>query len=261
MYNNKSVLSFGLLASSLVMLSAIPLLNSNNNVAMAQGYDIYRENSYYSQYPTDEKKYECRTGPFEGFFVSSVEFCKFNKFDDKKDDRKDVNRDNRTGTQGPPGSPGPTGATGATGPQGEQGTQGIAGPIGPNGTQGPQGVQGIQGERGFNGTQGQPGPNQILPANLYYNPGNEVSILGSITGTPGNSTATCQPGDIAIGGNFDVISYTVTLVGDPTANLVILYDGNEGFDKYSTDVVLFSAENPLGSPLTFTTNVLCFDNP
>ena len=21
-------------------------------------------------------KYECRTGPFEGFFVSSVEFCK-----------------------------------------------------------------------------------------------------------------------------------------------------------------------------------------
>ena len=22
-------------------------------------------------------KYECRTGPFEGFFVNSVEFCKF----------------------------------------------------------------------------------------------------------------------------------------------------------------------------------------
>ena len=27
----------------------------------------------YSQYPTDDKKYECQTGPFEGFFVSSVE--------------------------------------------------------------------------------------------------------------------------------------------------------------------------------------------
>ena len=73
--------------------------------------------SYYSEYPTDDKKYECRTGPFEGFFVSSVEFCKF-KFDDK--DRKDV-RDNRTGTQGPTGPQGPqgpkgdTGATGATG--------------------------------------------------------------------------------------------------------------------------------------------------
>ena len=26
-------------------------------------------------------KYECRTGPFEGFFVTSVEFCKYIKFD------------------------------------------------------------------------------------------------------------------------------------------------------------------------------------
>ena len=52
--------------------------------------------------PTDDKKYECRTGPAEGFFVSSVEFCKHVKFD--KDDRKD---NNRTGTQGPPGPAGP----------------------------------------------------------------------------------------------------------------------------------------------------------
>ena len=34
-----------------------------------------------------------------GFFVGSVEFCKF-KFDDKKDDKKD---NNVTGIQGPPG--------------------------------------------------------------------------------------------------------------------------------------------------------------
>ena len=98
----KSVLTFGLLASSLVMLAVMPLLN--NNAAIAQGYDIYRENGYYSQYPTDDKKYECRTGPFEGFFVSSVEFCKHLKFDKDKD-RKDI-RDNRTGTQGPPGPQG-----------------------------------------------------------------------------------------------------------------------------------------------------------
>ena len=58
---------------------------------MAQEYDNYDDNKY-SQYPTEENKYECRTGPFEGFFVSSVEFCKHVKFDDK-DDRKD-NRDN-----------------------------------------------------------------------------------------------------------------------------------------------------------------------
>jgi hypothetical protein len=39
---------------------------------MAQGdYD-----DSYSKYSTDDKKYECQTGPFEGFFVSLVEFCK-----------------------------------------------------------------------------------------------------------------------------------------------------------------------------------------
>ena len=120
----KSVFTFALLASSLVMLSAMPLF-SNNSAAMAQGYDNYGD-SYYSQYPTEDKKYECRTGPFEGFFVSYVEFCKHIKFDNDKD-RKDV-RDNRTGTQGPPG------------PAGPQGPQGIQGPIGPNGTQGPPGI-------------------------------------------------------------------------------------------------------------------------
>ncbi|HEX6647683.1 MAG TPA: hypothetical protein VF047_10940 [Nitrososphaeraceae archaeon] len=75
----KSVLTFGLLASSMVMLAVEPFLN--NNSAMAQGY--YDDS--YSTYPTDDKKYECRTGPFEGFFVSSVEFCKHIKFDDKRE--------------------------------------------------------------------------------------------------------------------------------------------------------------------------------
>ena len=56
------------------------------------------------------KKYECRTGPFEGFFVSSVEFCKF-----KFDDNKRYNRDNRTGTQGPPGLQGPQDTMGLPG--------------------------------------------------------------------------------------------------------------------------------------------------
>ena len=51
----KSVFTFGLLASSLVMLTVLPLLNQNNTVAMAQEYDKYRD-SYYSQYPTDDKK-------------------------------------------------------------------------------------------------------------------------------------------------------------------------------------------------------------
>ena len=98
MFVKKSVVfSFGILASALVMLSAIPLLN-NNIVAMAQGYN---DDSYYSEYPTDDKKHECRTGPFEGFFVSSVEFCKLKI---------------REGPAGPPGPTGATGATGAAGP-------------------------------------------------------------------------------------------------------------------------------------------------
>ena len=64
----------------------MPLFGNNNTLAMAQGYDnnCYGDNGFYSQHPTDDKKYECRTGPVEGFFVSSVEFCKHVKFDDKK---------------------------------------------------------------------------------------------------------------------------------------------------------------------------------
>ena len=68
--------------SLLIMLIA-PFANLNilSNVK-AQEYNdiIIMMIIKYSPYPTEENKYECRTGPFEGFFVSSVEFCKF-KFD------------------------------------------------------------------------------------------------------------------------------------------------------------------------------------
>ena len=68
-----SILLMGLF---MIMLAAtIPTVNIFSNV-MAQEYDDYYGESYYSKYPTEDKKYECRTGPFEGFFVSSVEFCK-----------------------------------------------------------------------------------------------------------------------------------------------------------------------------------------
>jgi hypothetical protein len=166
----KSVFTFGLLASSLVMLGVTPFLNLNSfsNTAMAQGYDNYYGDSSYSTYPTDDKKYECRTGPFEGFFVSSVEFCKHLKFDK---DRKDI-RDNRTGTQGPPGPPGPAGATG------------------------PQGIQGIQGERGFNGTTG---PSSILPGTLYEVQG-PAEVTGPFWNSVAESHAECDEGDIVFNG-------------------------------------------------------------
>ena len=66
---NKSITTFVLLLSSLVMVAAMPFVNMNIvSKAMAQGYDDYYSDSY-SQYPTEDKKYECRTSPFEGFFV------------------------------------------------------------------------------------------------------------------------------------------------------------------------------------------------
>ena len=90
------------------MLAVLPFLNNNSffNTAMGQGnggdYSSYsRDNSYdntYSKYPTKDKKIACKTGQFEGFFVSSVEFCKLKI------------------AQGPEG---------AQGPQGEQGPPGI----------------------------------------------------------------------------------------------------------------------------------------
>jgi hypothetical protein len=149
------------LLMSLILGSGLAAFtNSNSASAQNFGYDntdyLYdnNNNSYsdsssygdsYSTYPTDDKPYECRTGPFEGFFVSSVEFCKHIKFDDRKDHK---DRDNRTGTQGPPG------------PQGPQGIQGPQGPPGANGTQGPPGA---------NGTQGPPGPVNLFQCDADSN--------------------------------------------------------------------------------------------
>ena len=66
------------LLMSLILGSGLAAF-SNSNSALAQNYGYADDYSYgdssYSQYPTDDKKYECRTGPFEGFFVGSVEFC------------------------------------------------------------------------------------------------------------------------------------------------------------------------------------------
>jgi hypothetical protein len=57
-------------------LFGVATLNNIISHAMGQEYDNYYGDSSYSTYQTDDKKYECRTGPFEGFFVSLVEFCK-----------------------------------------------------------------------------------------------------------------------------------------------------------------------------------------
>jgi hypothetical protein len=53
----------------------VPFTSINLSNVNAQEYGSYDDvDDRYSQYPTEENKYECQTGPLEGFFVSSVEF-------------------------------------------------------------------------------------------------------------------------------------------------------------------------------------------
>jgi hypothetical protein len=205
------------LLMSLILGSGLAAFTSNSALAQNYGYsdgytynDSYSDSSYgnnYSKYPTDDKPYECRTGPFEGFFVSSVEFCKHIKFDDNKRDHRD-NRDNRTGTQGPPGP---------AGPQGPQGIQGIQGPIGPNGTQGPQGIQGPIGPNGTQGPQGIQGPagpaglSTINTTNIYTNLGPIITVGNNAFAS---SIANCDPGDTALGGSWLLSGTGVVIRGD-----------------------------------------------
>ena len=204
------ILGFGLFLIGSLLMSALTLNVNLLSNAMAQGYNIYRDNGYYSQYPTDDKKYECQKGPFEGFFVSSVEFCKQVKFGDK-DDRNDI-RDNRTGPQGQPGPQGPPGATGATGPQGLPGT---------DGEDGAQGPRGFNGTDGVNGIQGPPGITNVNGSNYYSVIGNSSTV----TDDQANSTAVCLPGDVAISGEFGI---TGAIAFPPFSYL--LYFGSIGTD-------------------------------
>ena len=49
--------------------------NIYNNDKNDEYPDSYSKPAGYSKYPTIDKIYECQTGPLEGFFTSSVEFC------------------------------------------------------------------------------------------------------------------------------------------------------------------------------------------
>ena len=203
---------------------AAPFANSNtfSNAAMAQGYN--GDNSY-SQYPTDDNKYECQTGPLEGFFVSSVEFCKHVKFD-KDNDRKD----NRTGTQGLPGPAGPSGAMGATGPQG---------PPGSNGT---------------NGAQGPPGITQLM---------NGSNIYTVVDLKRGNTTIVdplflfgnviCDPGDFPLTGGYSISGTSGSTTNfDTTINEPRLDD--PGW-------VTFVRISGFAENIELRVTAFCFDNP
>ena len=223
----------------------MPFLNNNSfsNAAMAQEYDKQGDSSY-STYPTDDKKYECRTGPFEGFFVSSVEFCKHGKFDDRKD-----SRDNRTGTQGPPGP---------QGPQGLNGTQGPAGPAGPAGL---QGIQGLPGSTGATGLTGPAGITTLNSTNIYKN----ISSSFVLNGGQNFTFATCDEGDALIHGGYDVSP------GDPI-NIKInvlaalpfeFYRGdfNDVNDAFGVQIAVSNATTTVPDGALLVATAECFDNP
>ena len=67
MHRSVNLLVSLFLLGSLIMLVPFANMNSFLNTVMAQGYDTDYDDDRYSQYPTEDKKYECRTGPFEGF--------------------------------------------------------------------------------------------------------------------------------------------------------------------------------------------------
>jgi hypothetical protein len=234
---------------------------------MAQGYDdyYYGDNSY-TTYATEENKYECQKGPLEGFFVSSVEFCKHVKFDDKDRDN------NITGTQGPPGQQGPQGppgtAGGPAGPQGPEGPPGVPGPQGERGLTGLTGptgpastVPGPQGERGFNGTNGAQGPAgvfQLNSTNLYVALGN-IATTSSTTGIIANSTAICDEGDVVIEGGYQLLSLSSlapTVVLDGPLPSPVLGGTSPADSAYSVLLFAFQAQQNT----SFRTYAYCFDN-
>jgi hypothetical protein len=287
----KSVFTFGLLASSLVMLAVMPFLNPNNNRFLpnvkAQEYGTYDDDydNSYSTYQTDDKKYECRTGPFEGFFVSSVEFCKHIKFVEKDDTRKNNRDSNQTVIQGPPGPAGPLGPPGPAGgqpgpqgppgppgvpgPQGEQGLTGATGMTGPastvpgpqgeqglkgfNGTQGPQGEQGLRGFNGTQGPQGQPGITQLNDTNTYSVTKSVVNIQNTFS----TGQAICDQGDFVVNGGFIIND----LIGGPEGifedlNRPILLPFAAGWE-----VSLIPFPGSVTQSVNYNVNAICFDNP
>ena len=221
----------------------VPFANMNsfsNTSAMAQEYDNYNYgDSYYSTYQTEDNKYECQTGPLEGFFVSSVEFCKHVKFDDK--DRKDNRDNNQTGTQGPPGSPGPQGPPGSTGATGATG------------------ATGEPGQNGLPGSQGLPGITFLNDTNIYLNQTHYQSIvIGNA-----NGSATCDPGDEVVNGGYRITSPGLAPQGGGMVLVDRAFVGEPGFGSPPGGgwEILFTTSSSTISRPFFDVYAFCFDNP
>ena len=88
-------------------------------------------------------------------------------------------------------------------PAGPQGPQGPAGPRGPEGPPGARGAEGATGARGAEGARGPEGPQGPAGAT-------NVTVRQGAAGV-GSSTATCNPGEVAVGGG----GFTLE-TGEPT---------------------------------------------
>jgi hypothetical protein len=206
----------------------------------------YNVEDTYSKYPTKDKKYECRTGLFEGFFVSSVEFCKLKIGEGPQGPAGPQGPPGANGTQGPAGPQGPPGANSTVpGPQGIQGIQGPPGLPGANSTvPGPQGIQGIQ------GPAGPAGVTFLNGTNLYqaFSATNLTTNNNELTAT---ALCTMTPNDFAISGDALVFSGAQGIQGpfrsEPTAT------GN------GWSVTLGGGNG--GNAVTFGATAICFNNP
>ena len=139
---------------------------------------------------------------------------------------------NAKGVAGPRGLQGIAGGVGATGPVGAAGTTGATGTTGttgPVGTTGPEGTAGTTGPVGAAGTTGATGP---VGATGGLTKTYRVTVNGTIkadtVGSIYSFNATCQPGDILLGGAASAGPYkgqvTGTLFGSDTV-LVSLMPG------------------------------------
>ena len=97
------------------------------------------------------------------------------------------------GPVGPQGGQGPQGPTGSTGPVGPTG----AAPSGPTGAPGGSGPTGLRGPRGPSGPEGSAGPSGFLPV--------EGGVLSVGPGQEGTATAACPPGEVVVGGGFELL--------------------------------------------------------
>ena len=93
------------------------------------------------------------------------------------------------------GPAGPAGPVGPAGPAGPQGATGPAGPAGPQGATGPAGPQGPQGPAGNLGT-------------IYLR---FSEMVTTPINTYGTAVATCDPGDLVLGGGHNTGATVVTV--------------------------------------------------